>query len=205
MKISYNWLKEYIDLDIPADELAEKIERSSVEVDSVIKPSDGLKKIVVGKIVEMENHPDSDHLHICQVDVGEDEPVQIVCGAPNAQVGKNVITALSGARVADNMKIKKSKMRGVQSNGMLCALDEIGYPKDVVPKEWADGIYFLPEDATLGDDVYKYLGMDDALIDLDVTPNRGDMLSIYGTVHDLAAIYNKPAKFDQMLIYLKFR
>ncbi len=196
MKISYNWLKEYIDLDIPADELAEKIERSSVEVDSVIKPSDGLKKIVVGKIVEMENHPDSDHLHICQVDVGEDEPVQIVCGAPNAQVGKNVITALSGARVADNMKIKKSKMRGIQSNGMLCALDEIGYPKDVVPKEWADGIYFLPEDATLGDDVYKYLGMDDALIDLDVTPNRGDMLSIYGTVHDLAAIYNKPAKFD---------
>ncbi|KOY79068.1 phenylalanine--tRNA ligase subunit beta [Apilactobacillus kunkeei] len=196
MKISYNWLKEYIDLDIPADELAEKIERSSVEVDSVIKPSDGLKKIVVGKIVEMENHPDSDHLHICQVDVGEDEPVQIVCGAPNAQVGKNVITALSGARVADNMKIKKSKMRGVQSNGMLCALDEIGYPKDVVPKEWADGIYFLPEDATLGDDVYKYIGMDDALIDLDVTPNRGDMLSIYGTVHDLAAIYNKPAKFD---------
>lgn len=119
MKISYNWLKEYIDLDIPADELAEKIERSSVEVDSVIKPSDGLKKIVVGKIVEMENHPDSDHLHICQVDVGEDEPVQIVCGAPNAQVGKNVITALSGARVADNMKIKKSKMRGVQSNCML--------------------------------------------------------------------------------------
>ncbi|CAI2600090.1 Phenylalanine--tRNA ligase beta subunit [Apilactobacillus kunkeei] len=196
MKISYNWLKEYIDLDIPADELSEKIERSSVEVDSVIKPSDGLKKIVVGKIVEMENHPDSDHLHICQVDVGEDEPVQIVCGAPNAQVGKNVITALSGARVADNMKIKKSKMRGIQSNGMLCALDEIGYPKDVVPKEWADGIYFLPEDATLGDDVYKYLGMDDALIDLDVTPNRGDMLSIYGTVHDLAAIYNKPAKFD---------
>ncbi len=196
MKISYNWLKEYIDLDIPADELAEKIERSSVEVDSVIKPSDGLKKIVVGKIVEMEDHPDSDHLHICQVDVGEDEPVQIVCGAPNAEVGKNVITALSGARVADNMKIKKSKMRGIQSNGMLCALDEIGYPKDVVPKEWADGIYFLPEDATLGDDVYKYLGMDDALIDLDVTPNRGDMLSIYGTVHDLAAIYNKPAKFD---------
>ncbi|GAA6114690.1 phenylalanine--tRNA ligase subunit beta [Apilactobacillus apinorum] len=196
MKISYNWLKEYIDLDVSADDLAEKIERSSVEVDSVIKPSEGLKKIVVGKIVEMEDHPDSDHLHVCQVDVGEDEPVQIVCGAPNAQVGKNVIAALSGARVADNMKIKKSKMRGIQSNGMLCALDEIGYPKDVVPKEWADGIYFLPEDATLGDDVFKYLGMDDALIDLDVTPNRGDMLSIYGTVRDLAAIYNKPFEFD---------
>lgn len=196
MRISYDWLREYIDLDIPADELAEKIERSSVEVDSVIRPKAGLKKIVVGEIVDMKDHPDSDHLHICQVDVGEEEPVQIVCGAPNAAVGKKVITALSGARVADNMKIKKSKMRGVQSNGMLCALDEIGYPKDVVPKEWADGIYFLPEDAKLGDDVYKYIGMDDELIDLDVTPNRGDMLSMYGTVHDLSAIYNKPAKFD---------
>ncbi|TPR25482.1 phenylalanine--tRNA ligase subunit beta [Apilactobacillus micheneri] len=200
MRVSYKWLKEYIDLDIPVDELAEKIERSSVEVDSVIKPSEGLKKIVVGQILNLEDHPDSDHLHICQVDVGDDEPVQIVCGAPNVEKGKKVIVALSGARIADNIKIKKSKMRGIQSNGMLCALDEIGYPKDVVPKEWADGIYFLPEDAKVGNDVYKYIGMDDELIDLDVTPNRGDMLSMYGTIHDLSAIYNKPAKFDNVKV-----
>lgn len=198
MRVSYKWLKEYIDLDIPVDELAEKIERSSVEVDSVIKPSEGLKKIVVGQILSLEDHPDSDHLHICQVDVGDDEPVQIVCGAPNVEKGKKVIVALSGARIANNIKIKKSKMRGIKSNGMLCALDEIGYSKDVVPKEWADGIYFLPEDANVGDDVYKYIGMDDELIDLDVTPNRGDMLSMYGTIHDLSAIYNKPVKFDNV-------
>jgi phenylalanyl-tRNA synthetase beta chain len=196
MKLSYNWLKEYINLDVPAKELAEKIERSSVEVDSVVKPSDGLKKIVVGLVVDMEEHPDSDHLHVCQVDVGEDEPIQIVCGAPNVAVGKKVITALSGARVGGNLKIKKSKMRGIQSNGMLCALDEIGYSKDVVPNEWTDGIYFLPEDAQVGDDVFKYLGMDDSIIDLDVTPNRGDMLSVYGAARDLAAIYDVPANLE---------
>lgn len=196
MKLSYDWLKEYIDLDVPAKELAEKIERSSVEVDSVVKPSNGLKKIVVGLIVDIEDHPDSDHLHVCQVDVGDDHPVQIVCGAPNVAVGKKVITALSGARVAGNLKIKKSKMRGIQSNGMLCALDEIGYSKDVIPNEWTDGIYFLPEDAQLGDEVFKYLGMDDSIIDLDVTPNRGDMLSVYGALKDLSAIYNVPVNLE---------
>ncbi|UQS85292.1 phenylalanine--tRNA ligase subunit beta [Apilactobacillus apisilvae] len=200
MKVSYKWLKEYIDLDIPAKDLAEKIERSSVEVDSVDKPSEGLKKIVVGQILSLEDHPDSDHLHVCQIDVGEDEPIQIVCGAPNVEKGKKVIVALSGARIADNIKIKKSKMRGIQSNGMLCALDEIGFPKDVVPKEWADGIYFLPDDAKNGDDVYSYIGMDDELIDLDVTPNRGDMLSIYGTLHDLSAIYNKHVNYDDVTV-----
>ncbi len=109
MKVSYKWLKDYINLDVSADELAEKIERSSVEVDSVVKPSAGLKKIVVGQILSLEDHPDSDHLHICQVDVGEDEPLQIVCGAPNVAVNKKVIVALPGSRIADNVKIKKIK------------------------------------------------------------------------------------------------
>ncbi|UQS86686.1 phenylalanine--tRNA ligase subunit beta [Nicoliella spurrieriana] len=196
MLVSYKWLKEYLDLDVPATELAEKIERTAVEVDGVFRPEAGLKKIVVGDILSMENHPDSDHLHVCQVDIGEDEPVQIVCGAPNVQAGKKVIVAESGARVADNQKIKRSKMRGVVSNGMICGLDEIGIDKNVVPKEWADGIYFLPDDAKPGDAVYSYLGMDDDLIDLDVTPNRGDMLSIYGTAHELAAIYDLPLMLD---------
>lgn len=189
MKISYKWLQEYLDLNLPAKEVAEKIERSAVEVDSVTVPMDGLKKIVVGEVLSLEDHPDSDHLHVCQVDVG-DETLQIVCGAPNVAAGKKVIVALPGSRVAGNVKIKKSKMRGIESSGMLCSLEELGMAKDVVPKEWADGIYFLPDDAVLGDPVYSYLGMDDALIDIDVTPNRGDMLSIFGTVKDLAAIYD---------------
>lgn len=197
MKISYNWIKEYLDLNVSPVDLAEKIERTSVEVDSVTTPSDGLKKIVVGHVLSLEAHPDSDHLHICQVDVGEDDPLQIVCGAPNVAAGQNVIVALPGSRIANNVKIKKSKMRGVPSAGMICALQEIGFAEDVVPKAYADGIYVLPADATPGDDVYDYLGMNDSLIDLDVTPNRGDMLSLYGTLHDLAAIYDQPVKLEQ--------
>lgn len=196
MKISYSWLQEYLDLQVSPKDLAEKIERSSVEVDSVTQPSDGLKKIVVGKIVSMEAHPDSDHLKICSVDIGEDELSQIVCGAPNVAADKKVIVALPGSRIGDNVKIKRSKMRGVVSNGMICALDEIGFSKDVVPKEWADGIYFLPDDAKIGDPVFPYLGMDDHLIDVDVTPNRGDMLSVYGVARDLGAIYGQTPKLN---------
>lgn len=144
----------------------------------------------------MEPHPDSDHLQVCQVDVGDDDLSQIVCGAPNVAAGRKVIVALPGSRIGGNVKIKRSKMRGVVSNGMICALDEIGFSKDVVPKEWADGIYFLPEDAKIGEPVFPYLGMDDYLIDVDVTPNRGDMLSVYGVARDLGAIYAQTPKLN---------
>ena len=144
MKISYNWIKEYLDLNVSPVDLAEKIERTSVEVDGVTTPSDGLKKIVVGHVLSLEAHPDSDHLHICQVDVGEDEPLQIVCGAPNVAAGQNVIVALPGSRIANNVKIKKSKMRGVPSAGMICALQEIGFAEDVVPKAYACLLYTSP-------------------------------------------------------------
>ncbi|MCM8851930.1 hypothetical protein LRP56_12100, partial [Cutibacterium acnes] len=107
MKVSYQWLQEYLDLDVAPQDLAEKIARTSVDINDVYSLSDGLKKIVVGEVVKCENHPDSDHLHVCQVDVGEEEPIQIVCGAPNVQEGKKVIVALHGARIADNQKIKR--------------------------------------------------------------------------------------------------
>jgi phenylalanyl-tRNA synthetase beta chain len=194
MKISYSWLQEYLDIKVSPKDLAEKIERASVEVDSVTQPSEGLKKIVVGEIVSMEPHPDSDHLNVCQVNIGEDELSQIVCGAPNVETGRKVIVALPGSRIGGNVKIKRSKMRGVVSNGMICALDEIGFEKDVVPKEWADGIYFLEDDAKVGEPVFPYLGMDDYLIDVDVSPNRGDMLSVYGVANDLGAIYAQTPK-----------
>jgi len=196
MKISYNWIKEYLDLDVKPVDLAEKIERTSVEVDSVVTPSDGLKKIVVGHVLSMEAHPDSDHLHICQIDVGEEQPLQIVCGAPNIAVGQNVIVALPGSRIGNNVKIKRSKMRGVESAGMVCSLQEIGFSEDVVPKAYVDGIYVLPENAQPGESVFDILGMNDSQIDLDVTPNRGDMLSLNGTLRDLAAIYDQPVALD---------
>ena len=200
MKVSYQWLQEYLDLDVAPQDLAEKIARTSVDINDVYSLSDGLKKIVVGEVVKCENHPDSDHLHVCQVDVGEEEPIQIVCGAPNVQEGKKVIVALHGARIADNQKIKRGKIRGVESNGMLCALQEIGFSDKIAPKDYEDGIYFLPDDAKNGDPVFKYLGMDDTIIDTDVTPNRGDMLSIYGNVNDIAAFYGLKSHFKEVAI-----
>lgn len=200
MKVSYNWLKQYLKLDMPAKDLAEKIERTAVEVDSVTLGETGLKKLVVGHILTMSNHPESDHLHICSVDVGEDTPLQIVCGAPNVAAGQKVIVALPNSRIGGNVKIKRSKMRGVESEGMICALDEIGFSKDVVPKEWADGIYVFDDNVPVGEPVYHYLGMDDPIIDLDVTPNRGDMLSIIGTVHELAAIYDQHPEIKQPVV-----
>ena len=178
MRISTTWLRDYLKLDIPVDELSEKIERTAVEVDGVIRPSEGLKKVVVGHVLTCEPHPDSDHLHVCQVDVGEDDPLQIVCGAPNVAAGEKVIVALPNSWIGGHTKIKKSKMRGVPSNGMLCALDELGFDEKLVPKEVADGIFILPADATPGEPVFSYLGMDDEIIDMSVTPNRGDMLSM---------------------------
>lgn len=198
MKVSYQWLNQYLPLaekGIEPAALAEKLARTSVDINEVSQPQDGLKKLVVGQVVAMEDHPDSDHLHVCQVDVGT-ETLQVVCGAPNVEVGKKVIVSLVGARIKDNIKIKRGKIRGVESSGMLCALQEIGFSDKVAPKEYEAGIWFLPDDAKLGDPVFPYLGMDDTIIDTDLTPNRGDMLSIYGNVNDLAAIYDLPNGFE---------
>lgn len=199
MKVSYQWLNQYLPLkknNIQPGALAEKIARTSVDINSVSSPSDGLKKIVVGYVKECVPHPDSDHMHVCQVEIGDGQTIQIVCGAPNVQAGKKVIVALHGARIANNTKIKRSKIRGEESDGMLCALQEIGFSDKVAPKDYETGIWFLPDDAQVGDSVYPYLGMDDTIIDTDVTPNRGDMLSIYGNVNDIAAIYDLPNSFE---------
>ncbi|MDO4903566.1 MAG: phenylalanine--tRNA ligase subunit beta [Limosilactobacillus sp.] len=200
MKVSLQWLKEYLDIDVEPRELAEKIARTSVDINDVYSLSDGLKKIVVGHVNECEVHPDSDHLHVCQVDVGEDEPIQIVCGAPNVAAGENVIVALHGARIGDNVKIKRGKIRGVESNGMLCALQELGFSEKISPKNYEDGIYLLPEDAKPGESVFPILGMDDVIIDTDLTPNRGDMLSIYGNVNDIAAFYGLKPHFKELAV-----
>lgn len=200
MLISYKWLNEYVDLsDLTPDELADKMSRTGIEVEEVIRPDAGLKKIVVGEVVDCVDHPNSDHLHICQVNIG-DEVTQIVCGAPNVKTGQKVIVALPGARIAGNHKIKKSKMRGEASNGMLCALEEIGISSSVTPKEYEDGIYILPADAIPGESVFPILGMDDALIDLAITPNRADALSMRGTAYEVAAIYQKDLQMTDRVV-----
>ncbi len=200
MKVSYDWLNEYLDLDVKPRDLAEKIARTSVDINDVYSLSDGLKKLVVGKVETCEPHPDSDHLHVCSVNVGEEEPLQIVCGAPNVAAGQKVIVALNGARIANNQKIKRGKIRGIESNGMLCALQEIGFSDRIAPKAYEAGIYILTDDAKPGESVFSYLGMDDTIIDTDVTPNRGDMLSIYGNVNDIAAFYNLKPHFKEVAV-----
>lgn len=197
MLVSYKWLNKYVDLSaVSPKELADKMSVTGIEVEGVEVPAEGLKKIVVGDVKECIPHPNSDHLSICQVDIGEEELSQIVCGAPNVKVGIKVIVALPGSRIAGNVKIKKGKMRGEVSNGMICSLQELGYSDNVIPKEFADGIYYLPDDAVPGEEVFSYLDMDDSIVELSITPNRADALSMRGVAHEVGAIYAQKPHFD---------
>ena len=147
MKISYKWLQEYLDLDLPAKEVAEKIERSAVEVDSVTVPMDGLKKIVVGEVISLEDHPDSDHLHITETEIDGGETLQIVCGAPNIEAGQKVVVAKPGAMMPDGQMIWPGNLRGVDSFGMICSAKELHLPN--APEK--RGILVLAEDAKVGE------------------------------------------------------
>lgn len=200
MQVSYNWLKELVDIDVPAHDLSEKMSTSGIEVEGVEVRSEGLSKLVVGEVLSTEAIPET-HLNICQVNVGEELPTQIVCGAPNIKAGIKVIVALPGARIAGNYKIKKGKIRGVESLGMICSLQEIGFPENIVPKEYAEGIYYLPNDAVSGDEIFDYLEMHDEVLELSITPNRADALSMRGVAHEVAAIYEgKTVHFDEKVI-----
>ena len=194
MLVSYKWLKELVDVDVLSEELAEKMSTTGIEVEGVSSPAEGLSKIVVGEVVSCEDVPET-HLHVCQVNVGEEALRQIVCGAPNVRTGIKVMVALPGARIADNYKIKKGKIRGLESLGMICSLGELGISDSVVPKEFSDGIQILPEEAVPGDSVFPYLDLDDEIIELSITPNRADALSMRGVAYEVAAIYDKSVHF----------
>lgn len=196
MLVSYKWLKELVDIDVTSHELSEAMSTTGIEVEGVEQLSAGLSKLVVGQVLSAEPIPET-HLNVCQVNVGE-EVTQIVCGAPNVKAGIKVIVALPGARIAGNHKIKKGKIRGVESLGMICSLAEIGVADAVVPKEYADGIYYLPEDAVVGEPTFPYLDLDDEIIELSITPNRADALSMRGVAHEVAAIYDKPVNFKEV-------
>ncbi len=204
MNVSYKWLNEYLDLnankEITPEKLADRMSRTGIEVEDVFKGETGLKKIVVGHTLSVVDHPDSDHLHICQVDIGEEEPTQIVCGAPNIAKDQKIIVALPGARITGNAKIKKGKIRGEVSNGMVCSLSELGFSEKVVPKKYADGIYVLPAEAVAGEEVFPYLAMDDAILELSITPNRADALSMRGVAYEVGAIYDQKPTFKEVVL-----
>ncbi len=196
MLVSYKWLKELVDVDVTTAELAEKMSTTGIEVEGVETPAEGLSKLIVGHVLSCEDVPET-HLHLCQVDTGDEEPRQIVCGAPNVKAGIKVIVAVPGARIADNYKIKKGKIRGMESLGMICSLQELGLPDSIIPKEFSDGIQILPEDAVPGDSIFPYLDLDDEIIELSITPNRADALSMRGVAHEVAAIYGKDVHFEE--------
>ncbi|WP_400194782.1 phenylalanine--tRNA ligase subunit beta [Lysinibacillus telephonicus] len=199
MLVSLNWLKQYVDIDsLTPEELAEKITRSGIEVDAVIDRSQRMTNVVVGYVVSKEKHPDADKLNICQVEVGEGDVRQIICGAPNVAQGQKVIVALPGARLPGGVKIKKAKMRGQESNGMICSLQELGIEGRVVPKVYADGIYVLPEDAVPGSDALELIGLRDIVLELGLTPNRSDALSMLGVAYEVAAILSQEVKLPKI-------
>ncbi|MBA1393449.1 phenylalanine--tRNA ligase subunit beta, partial [Lactobacillus sp. XV13L] len=201
MLVSYQWLQDFVKLDQEPVKLGEKITRTGVEVAEVRHPQEGLKKLVVGHITDCKPI-EGTHLSVTQVDVGESEDCQIVCGAPNVASGEDVIVALPGARIAGNVKIKKGKLRGVESNGMICGLQEIGFADGVVPAKYADGIYVFPADADLkpGQEAFAALGMDDYIFDFDITPNRADTLSMEGSAYEVGAIVNEPVKVEEVAL-----
>ncbi len=187
MIVSYNWLKELLKLNVPAKKLAEEMSLYSVEIESFSKLIEATN-LVVGYVKEKKPHENSDHLNICQVNFGSYD-LQIVCGAPNVDEGQHVIVALPGA-VLPGGTIKKSMIRGVESNGMICSLQELGLDSKYVPEKYAHGIYVLGEDAVPGSNALTYLGLDDYTIELGLTPNRMDLLSMRGVAKDIKAMYN---------------
>ncbi len=193
MNVKLNWLKELVDLDnLSKEEIINKLSLYSTEVEGVSKVVSGTN-LVVGYVEECVDHPDSDHLHVCKVNVG-DEVLQIVCGAPNVKKGLYVIVAKIDAVLPGDFKIKKSKIRGVESFGMLCSLKEIGLENKYIPEEYANGIYYFKDEVKVGDSALKCLELDDEVIELGLTPNRGDLLSMLGVAYEVSAVFNRPLK-----------
>jgi phenylalanyl-tRNA synthetase beta chain len=194
MRVSFKWLSEYVDLaDVTPEELAERLTHAGVAVDAVTPRNQGVSGVVVGHVVSCEKHPNADRLHVCTVDVGGPELLTIVCGAANVRVGMKVPTALVGAQLPHG-RIGRAKLRGVESHGMLCSAKEIGLEVRWLPKEQTEGLYVLPDDAPVGADIVSLLELDDVVLELDLTPNRADCLSLRGLAYEVGAILGRPVR-----------
>ena len=191
MKLSTNFVKDYVDIDVDVHTLAEDMTRVGNEYDSAGKLLNATN-LVIGEVIDCKMHPDSDHLHVCKVNVGNDV-LNIVCGAKNARKGIKVIVALDGA-VLPEKTIKRGMIRGEESNGMLCSMLELGLEHKYADEVDRNGIHELPADAPVGGDPLKYMQMDDEVVDFDLTANRGDLLSILGMAYELGAIYDEKVK-----------
>jgi len=188
MKFSENWLRELVDVQADRAELAHALTMAGLEVEELTPLGDDLAGVVVAEIVAAEKHPEADRLQVCKVEAGQGEPLQIVCGAPNARVGIKVPLAMVGAKLPGDISIKAAKLRGVESSGMLCSAKELGIDAD------ASGLLELPLDAPIGQPLADYLGLPDASFELKLTPNRPDCLGLVGLAHDVAALFGSAVK-----------
>ncbi len=202
MDTSLSWIKAYVpDLDVTAQEYTDAMTLSGTKVEGYRALDADLEHIIIGQILKIERHPDADKLVVCQVDIGGEAPVQIVTGAPNVEEGQKVPVVLDGGRVAGGhdgkmtpggIKIKKGKLRGVESNGMMCSIEELGQTRELFPEAPENGIYIFPQDVTVGESAIKALGLDDVIFEYEVTSNRVDCYSVIGIAREAAATFRKP-------------
>ena len=200
MQVSIKWLHDYIDFTETAEELADKLTMAGIPVENVIRADEGLEKVVTGRVETIIPHPDSDHMFVTSINVGEGEPVQIVTGAQNVHQGDIVPVALVGAKLPTGQKISKGKLRGVASNGMLCSADELKLDTSSMSEEQLNGIYILPADTPVGVPAKEVLGLDDVVLEFELTANRGDCFSVFGLVREVAVLTGNQPKWPEIKV-----
>ena len=198
MLVSVNWLKDYVDIDVPVKEFADRMILSGSNIETVEEMGNKFSKIQVAKIVKIDPHPNADKLVICQLDVGEDELLQVVTGAKNVFEGATVPVIRHGGKLPDGTVIKKGKLRGEVSNGMLCSAAEMGYDDKVIAQDIKDGIWILDDSFKPGTDIREALQLEDSVIDFEITPNRPDCLSMIGMAREAAAVFGKELKYPEV-------
>lgn len=192
MNLSMKWLSDYVKADMPIKDYCHALTMSGSKVESFEVEGENIKNVVVGKILSVTPHENSDHLVVCQVEVGKESPIQIVTGASNVNAGDIVPVALDGSTLPNGVKIKKGKLRGVESNGMLCSLGELGLNKHDFPYAIEDGIFIMQEDCEIGQDIQSAIGLNDTSVEFEITSNRPDCLSVIGLARETSATFNTP-------------
>ena len=200
MQVSIKWLKDYIDFTETPEQLADKLTMAGIPVENVVDPGEGLEKVVTGRIEKLEPHQNSDHLQICTMNVGLAENIIIVTGAQNVAEGQVVPVAMVGAHLPNGMKISKGKLRGVASNGMLCSAKELKLDLEKLPEEQKTGIFILPSDTPVGIPAKDVLGLNDVVLEFELTANRADCFSVFGLVREIAAITGNKPHFPEIKV-----
>lgn len=200
MNLPMSWIKDYVDIDCDVNTFCDEMTLSGSKVESIENKGEDITKVVVAKVLEIEKHPDADKLVVVKADIGQNEPIQIVTGATNLFVGAYVPAALDGATLAEGLKIKKTKLRGVESNGMFCSVEELGYTRSDYPEAPENGIYIFDKEYPLGSCVKEILQIDEDVVEFEITSNRPDCFSIVGLAREAAATFRKPFNMPKIEI-----